>query len=92
MAVALTDWAASTNIGFSKMISMGNKAVLDENSLLQQLENHRNQTKVIALYLESIQKGKEFYNLTKKLSKQIPIVLIKSGTSSKGSLAASSHT
>ena len=92
MAVALTDWAASTNIGFSKMISMGNKAVVDENSLLQQLESHRNHTKVIALYLESIQNGEAFYQVTKKLSKQVPIVLIKSWTSSRGSLAASSHT
>ena len=92
MAVALTDWAASTNIGFSKMISMGNKAQIDENFLLEQLQNYGKHTKVMALYLESIQHGEEFCHLTKEISKKIPIVLIKSGTSSKGSLAASSHT
>jgi acetyltransferase len=78
MAVALTDWAAATHIGFSKMISMGNKSDIDENYLLKQLQNHRKHTEVIELYLESIQKGKEFLEITKTLSKQLPIVLIKS--------------
>ncbi|MDD3646406.1 MAG: acetate--CoA ligase family protein [Candidatus Gracilibacteria bacterium] len=91
MAVALTDWALSRNMGFSKMISMGNKAGINENDLLIELENDP-KTSVISLYLESIDDGERFLNITKNLSKKKPIVLVKSGISDKGSLAASSHT
>lgn len=91
MAVALTDWAFSRKMWFSKMISMWNKAWLDENSLLLELEKDSN-TKVIALYLESIEKWADFFKITKRMSKKYPIIIIKSGISEKWELAASSHT
>jgi len=91
MAVALTDWALSKKIGFSKLISMGNKAWVDENYLLKELAED-DDTKVISLYLESIEKWKEFYELTKKISKTKPIVLVKSWISDRWSKAATSHT
>ncbi len=91
MAVALTDWALSRKMWFSKLISMWNKAWVDENYLLKQLEKDDN-TRVISLYLESIDLGAEFFEITKKLSKQKPIVLVKSWISEKWSLVASSHT
>lgn len=91
MAVALTDWALSRNMWFSKMISMWNKAWINENDLLIELEND-NKTRVISLYLESIEDWERFFNITKKISKSKPIVLVKSGISDKWSLAASSHT
>ncbi len=91
MAVALIDIALESDLGFSKIISMGNKAGVDENTLLHELENDP-ETQVIALYLESIEDGKRFYDITKRLSFSKPIILIKSGISTKGSLAASSHT
>ncbi len=91
MAVALTDWALSKKMWFSKLISMGNKAWIDENDLLKQLEND-DTTKVISLYLESIEKWDQFSTLTKKISKTKPIVLVKSWISNRWSKAASSHT
>lgn len=91
MAVALTDWALSRNMWFSKMISMWNKAWINENDLLIELENDP-KTSVISLYLESIDDWERFLNITKNLSKKKPIVLVKSGISDKWSLAASSHT
>lgn len=91
VAGALTDWALSRKMWFSKMISMWNKAWIDENYLLKQLKNDR-QTKVIALYLESITNGKDFFNITRKITKTHPIVLVKSGISVKGGMAARSHT
>ena len=91
MAVALSDWAYSKQIWFSKMISMWNKAWINENDLLLLLEKD-NDTKVIALYLESIEFWEEFYNITKRISKKYPLILIKSWISEKWSKAASSHT
>ena len=91
MAVALTDWATSRKMGFSKMISMWNKAWINEDILLEELENDE-ETKVISLYLESIEKWEEFYKITKKLSKKYPIILVKSGISERWSAAATSHT
>ena len=91
MAVALTDWALSRKMWFSKMISMWNKAWLNENDLLLELERDDN-TEVIALYLESIDFWEEFFKITKSLSKKYPIILVKSGISERWHLAASSHT
>ncbi|USN58421.1 MAG: hypothetical protein H6767_09315 [Candidatus Peribacteria bacterium] len=82
MAVALFDWAKMKRLGVCKMISMGNKAGVDENDLLRELE-HDKKTEVIAMYLESIEDGRTFFELAKKISKKKPIVLIKSGISDK---------
>jgi len=91
MAVAISDLAHSRNIWFSKMISIWNKAWVNENDLLEELEND-DSTKVICLYLESIEFWEEFYNLTKRISKKKPLILVKSWVSDKWSMAASSHT
>jgi len=62
MAVAFTDWALEYDLGFSKIISMWNKADIWENELLLELENDEN-TKVIVMYLESIEFGRDIvYN------------------------------
>ncbi len=91
MAVALTDMALSTSIGFSKIISMWNKSDVDENDLLLELENDED-TKVIVMYLESIVKGRKFYEICSRITQKKPIVLVKSGTSQRWWSAASSHT
>ena len=91
MAVALTDWAASRKMWFSKMISMWNKAWINENDLLLELEND-DETKVVSLYLESIENGEDFYKISKRVSKKKPLILVKSGVSERWSAAASSHT
>ncbi len=91
MAVALTDWANSRKMWFSKMVSMWNKAWINENDLLLELKDDK-ETKVISLYLESIELGEDFSKITKELSKQKPIILVKSWVSEKWSSAASSHT
>ncbi len=91
MAVAFTDWANIHNLWFSKIISMWNKAWIWENELLLELEKDE-QTSVIVMYLESIEKGRKFFEIAKRITKSKPIILVKSGMSEKGSLAASSHT
>lgn len=91
MAVALTDWANSINIWFSKIISMWNKADIDENDLLEDLMNDE-KTDVIVVYLESIENGRRFFEIARKLTKKKPVVMVKWWMSDKWKKAASSHT
>jgi len=91
MAVAFTDWAYEYGVGFSKIISMGNKADLNENDFMQELADDE-QTHVIALYLESMEHGRAFYDIAKKLSKHKPVIIVKSWMSQRWSAAAASHT
>lgn len=77
MAVAFTDWAYEYGLGFSKIISMGNKADLCENDFLEELADDE-QTQVIALYLESIEYGQAFYKKAKQISQKKPIIIVKS--------------
>ena len=91
LAVAVMDEAPSIHLGFSLVISIGNKTVLDECDYLELCEQDP-ETKVIGLYLESIKDGKRFRALCERISQKKPIVLIKSGVSAKGSSAVASHT
>lgn len=78
-----------TPFGLSKVCSIGNKADVDEVDILEYLIEDP-QTTVIAMYLESILRGRQFCELAKKSHK--PLVVLKSGRSQFGSLAAASHT
>jgi acetyltransferase len=91
LLTAVLDWALLKNFGFSKIISMGNKADINEIDLLNFLGNDP-YTKAILLYVEGIDKGKEFLKIAKENIKKKPIVIIKAGISEKGSRAVSSHT
>lgn len=91
MAVAITDWAYTHNLGFSKIISLGNKAGVSEIDLLEFLAKDK-ETKVILMYLESIENGQAFMQLAKKITNKKPVIIIKSGTSREGTKAISSHT
>lgn len=76
-------------IGVSKACSIGNRADVDECDLLAYFLDDP-ETDVIALYLESMSRGRLFANIAKKSSK--PIVVLKGGRSEAGALAAVSHT
>ncbi len=91
LAVALLDWAEKLEIGFSKIISIGNKAVLDESTLLEYLEKDT-ETKAIALYLEDMQDGLKFISAAQDASCVKPIILLKAGRNKTGQKAISSHT
>lgn len=91
LCAAILDWAEKEKVGFSKVISMGNKADLDENDFIEALAVDED-TKVITCYLESINKGSKFIETASKISRTKPIVVFKSGTTASGSKAASSHT
>ncbi len=91
LAVALIDQSLSLGIGYSQILSIGNKAVMDECDFLEQCAEDT-ETKVIGLYLESIKDGRRFLETAQRITKTKPIVLLKSGISDAGRKAASSHT
>ncbi len=90
-AVAIMDCAAALQMGFSLVVSMGNKAAMDESDFLLLCKDDP-QTRVIGMYLESIRDGKRFLQIASEVTKTKPIVLIKSGVSQRGKHAVSSHT
>jgi len=91
LAVAFIDIAKKDKLGFSKIISVGNKMQIDESRLLEYLGNDK-ATKVIGMYLEGIKNGKEFAEMAQKISKRKPIVILKAGKTEKSQKAISSHT
>ncbi len=90
-AVALMDAAPNCGIGLSAMISIGNKAMMDESTWLQILAED-DETQVIGFYLESIKDGRKFLEIAQVVAHKKPIVLLKAGVSEHGGKAASSHT
>jgi acetyltransferase len=88
---SILDMANTNKIGFSKLVSFGNKADIDELDTIAAFGADED-TKVIAGYLESITEGQKFVEQTEKISRKKPILLMKSGVSSAGAKAASSHT
>jgi acetyltransferase len=91
LLAGILDLARDEQIGFSKLVSFGNKADIDELDLMMSFGDDE-ETKVIAGYLESITDGNIFVRRAEKISNKKPILLIKAGTSSAGAKAASSHT
>ena len=91
LLAAILDMAKANDIGFSMLISIGNKADLDELDFIKALAEHED-TKVIAGYLESITDGDAFVGQAERISKDNPILLMKSGGTGAGARAASSHT
>lgn len=95
LCTAVLDFAADRGFGFSKFISTGNKADVNELDLLQYL-HHDLETEVIMIYMEELKKsGQEFIDKVKEITsgeRPTPILVIKSGRTSAGSKAAASHT
>ncbi|KKK64065.1 hypothetical protein LCGC14_2987980, partial [marine sediment metagenome] len=91
LCAAILDYAKSEHIGFSKFVSMGNKADIMENDLLLTLKDDP-QTDVILMYLEDLVNGREFIKIAREITSKKPILVIKSGRTPQGARAASSHT
>jgi acetyltransferase len=91
MCVAVLDWAMGLGIGFSRFVSLGNKALLDEAAVLRQLGQDP-QTKVILGYCESVEDGAEFMAAAAEVSAQKPVLMLKAGSTAAGARAVSAHT
>ncbi|MCL7418162.1 MAG: acetate--CoA ligase family protein, partial [Halalkalicoccus sp.] len=88
---AVIDWANDQGIGFKDVVSLGNKAVLDEGDFVEAWNDDEG-TDVIIGYLEGISEGREFIDTAREVTQDTPVVLVKSGRTDAGAQAASSHT
>ncbi len=91
LGIELLGQAAELGLGVSTFVSMGNKADVSSNDLLQYWE-HDASTDVILLYLESFGNPRKFARLARRVSRSKPIIAVKSGRGHAGSRAARSHT
>jgi len=93
ICAATVEDAMAQGIGFSKVISMGNKVDMDENDVLELLSDDV-ETRVIVMYLEDIHDGRRFMEIAKKITvdSKKPIIVLKAGRTPEGAKAAMSHT
>jgi len=91
LGLAILDYARELNLGISQFVSVGNKADVSGNDLIE-FWAQDDGTDVILLYLESFGNPSKFVQLARRVSREKPIVAVKSGRTVSGALAASSHT
>jgi len=91
LGIALMGKAITDRIGLSSLLSIGNKADIDDVDCLEYYENDPN-TNVILIYMEGSKKGREFLRVAQRVSQKKPIIVIKAGRSARGAKAAASHT
>ncbi|MFP5298357.1 MAG: GNAT family N-acetyltransferase [Actinomycetota bacterium] len=91
LGIAVMDRALSLGLGLSSFVSVGNKADISGNDLIQYWEGD-DDTDVILLYLESFGNPRKFARIARRTAKHKPIVAVKSGRSRAGARAAASHT
>jgi acetyl coenzyme A synthetase (ADP forming)-like protein len=88
---AALDYLTGRQIGISKFVSFGNKCDIGEAETLQYFL-HDQRTRVILLYAEAIETGREFMRIAREVTKEKPVIALKSGRSQAGARAAASHT
>jgi acetyl coenzyme A synthetase (ADP forming)-like protein len=91
LGVAMIGKTTVENIGLSAIVSVGNKSDVDEADLLSYLVDDEH-TKIALLYIEGVRDGERLLRAMKRTTQRIPVVVIKSGRSARGALAAASHT
>ena len=91
LGLAILEYAQQLNLGLSTFASVGNKADVSANDLLEYWE-HDERTRVILLYLESFGNPRRFRDIARRVSRTKPIIAVKAGRSASGARAASSHT
>lgn len=87
LAIALMGWTVMEKMGLASLVSIGNKADIDEKALIEYFNDDEN-VDVIMIYMEGLKDGREF--LKTKIKK--PVVILKVGRSERGAKAAASHT
>ncbi len=104
IAASLFDWCNSNGVGISEFVTLGNKAGLNENHILNYFYEQSQNTLIshngeglsdlnpIGLYLESISRGGEFLEIVRKITKKDPVFIIKPGKTKAAAKAMQSHT
>ena len=91
LGLALLEATESRGLGLSAFVSIGNKADVSSNDLLEWWEDDE-ETAVVLLYVESFGNPRRFGRLARRVARRKPILALKSGTTATGQRAASSHT
>ena len=91
LGLAVIDYANEVGLGLSSFVSVGNKADISGNDLIQYWESDED-TDVVLLYLESFGNPRKFARIARRVGRRKPIVAVKSGRSGAGARATSSHT
>ncbi len=91
LCAATLDWSLERGLGFSRFVSIGNKADLDEADFIVDAALDEN-SRSILIYMESVSDGAGFLRAARDATPHTPIVVLKSGRSDSGAQAASSHT
>jgi acetyl coenzyme A synthetase (ADP forming)-like protein len=91
MGLVVLEYASNLDIGISTFVSVGNRADISSNDLLEYWEQDQ-ATDVILLYLESFGNPRKFSRIARRISPKKPIVAVKGGSTQAGSRAAASHT
>ena len=89
LGASLIDFSDELDVGFSVIVSLGNMANINPADLLPLLQEDEN-THIICMYMESLPEPHRFEQVMQKITK--PVIIVKSGRSSAGAAAASSHT
>ncbi len=91
LGVSVLDYAREYGIGIAQFASVGNKADVSGNDLLEHWE-HDDNVRVILMYVENFGNPRKFLEIASRITRQKPIVVVKSGRSRAGARAAWSHT
>jgi len=91
LGIAMIGKTAAESVGLSALVSVGNKADIDEADLLEYLAADEN-TRAILMYIEGVKAGDRLQRTLAEVTRHKPVVVIKSGRSKRGSMAAASHT
>ena len=88
---AVIDWSRQQGFSFSRLISLGNQSDITETDLIAPMAADK-QTRVLAMYVESLPDGRRFIEEARRATVHTPIVALKVGRSASGKRAAASHT
>src|SRR6266568_2345926 len=91
IAAGLVEWAATRAIGFSAVVSLGDKIDVDFGDLLDYFAIDR-RTRAILLYIESVKDARKFMSAARAAARAKPVLVVKSGRHAQGAKAAQTHT
>jgi acetyltransferase len=91
LLTAMLDWAKTRGIGFSRLVSLGERADVDLGDMLDYLASDAH-TRAILLYVESIEAPRKFMSAARAAARNKPVIIVKAGRAGAGLQAAASHT
>lgn len=91
LATMIIEWSGNAGIGFSRLVSLGNQADVNETDMIAALSRDGH-TRAITAYLEGIADGQRFVTVTQDVARKIPVLALKAGRSDAAAHAVASHT